>query len=178
MFGGHEHFVEQFQKSWLHVPENVVHRNAFEKILFTEKLAKFCDFFISWPKLWHVWNQTISSNCHFETVFGKMWTIRFSVWYYSICTLVCYHSTSTVILNRTFTYIPSFCFSYGLFVRCGSGSGEIWLDDVRCVGNESALTECPNRGWGNHNCRHHEDSACRCYYGNGPDVTHCNSTSR
>ena len=45
----------------------------------------------------------------------------------------------------------------------GSGSGQIWLDDVRCSGNEADIGECNFLGWGTHNCRHYEDAGVRCY---------------
>ena len=44
----------------------------------------------------------------------------------------------------------------------GTRDQTIALDDVRCLGNESNLLECPNRGWEVHNCRHAEDVGIRC----------------
>ncbi|XP_053120391.1 deleted in malignant brain tumors 1 protein-like [Hemicordylus capensis] len=44
----------------------------------------------------------------------------------------------------------------------GRGSGRIWLDEVQCTGTESALSQCPARPWGEHNCNHGEDAGVVC----------------
>jgi len=47
----------------------------------------------------------------------------------------------------------------------GSGTGVIWLDNLRCNGNETSFDNCTHHGWGAHNCDHREDVSILC--GNG-----------
>ncbi len=49
--------------------------------------------------------------------------------------------------------------------RFGEGSGPIWMDNMDCTGAETALADCPFRGWGVHNCRHREDAGAVCTTG-------------
>ncbi|XP_067360301.1 uncharacterized protein [Channa argus] len=60
----------------------------------------------------------------------------------------------------------------------GQGSGPIWLDDVRCTGNESAITECTHSGLGAHNCNHGEDAGVICEVINATTSTTRPSTTR
>ncbi|XP_074666362.1 scavenger receptor cysteine-rich domain-containing protein DMBT1-like isoform X1 [Strix aluco] len=47
-------------------------------------------------------------------------------------------------------------------VRYGEGTGQIWLDEVNCTGEERNLSECRARPWGEHNCYHVEDASVEC----------------
>lgn len=45
------------------------------------------------------------------------------------------------------------------------GKGQIWLDQVKCQGNESGIDQCTHWQWGEHNCLHTEDVGVRCFTG-------------
>ncbi|XP_029466616.1 deleted in malignant brain tumors 1 protein-like [Rhinatrema bivittatum] len=44
----------------------------------------------------------------------------------------------------------------------GEGSGNIFLDEVVCAGNESSLFQCHHSDWNVHNCDHSEDAGVIC----------------
>ncbi|CAK6973445.1 deleted in malignant brain tumors 1 protein-like [Scomber scombrus] len=50
----------------------------------------------------------------------------------------------------------------------GQGSGNIWLDNVSCFGDESSITECRHHGLGVHNCGHIEDASVVCEFQHPP----------
>ncbi|XP_071157151.1 scavenger receptor cysteine-rich domain-containing protein DMBT1-like [Mytilus edulis] len=56
--------------------------------------------------------------------------------------------------------------SYGALAKgnafYGAGRGQIWLDNVNCVGNETSISQCGSRGWGVNNCGHSEDASVSC----------------
>ena len=48
--------------------------------------------------------------------------------------------------------------------NAGSGprTGPVWLNEVRCVGNESSISECVHIGWRDHDCWHNYDAGVVC----------------
>lgn len=53
-------------------------------------------------------------------------------------------------------------YARGTSFTAGNGSGDIWMDDLRCGGSESDLASCTFSGWGVHNCSHSEDVGVEC----------------
>ena len=43
-----------------------------------------------------------------------------------------------------------------------SGSGQIWLANVACNGNEQNLGSCTHNDWGNQDCTHSQDAGVEC----------------
>ena len=47
-------------------------------------------------------------------------------------------------------------------VMYGQGSGNVWLSNLACTGNESSISECLHIGWGETNCDHTKDAGVTC----------------
>ena len=47
----------------------------------------------------------------------------------------------------------------------GQGNGEVWLENLKCVGTESTIRDCAHRGWGMGSCSHSEDAGVKCIKG-------------
>ena len=45
----------------------------------------------------------------------------------------------------------------------GRGTGEIWIDQLNCAGDEDSIFECDMNELGDHNCQHKEDAGVECY---------------
>lgn len=46
--------------------------------------------------------------------------------------------------------------------RYGRGTGYIFLDNLKCKGNEPSLLRCSHIRWDVHNCDHSEDAGAAC----------------
>ena len=47
----------------------------------------------------------------------------------------------------------------------------IWLDNVRCTGEEKQLTDCDHTGIAVHNCDHTEDATVKCTNIEKPEIS-------
>ncbi|XP_060064195.1 neurotrypsin-like [Ylistrum balloti] len=92
---------------------------------------------------------------------GGPWEGRLEIKYANIWGTVCndgFDITAANIVCRDLGYegarsVQSF----------GSGRGQIWLDEVSCIGNETSLMNCRRNNLAVHDCRHSEDVGVVCY---------------
>lgn len=64
-----------------------------------------------------------------------------------VCRMLGYHGNAEAVSSAHF----------------GSGSGQIWMDEVSCVGDETSLAKCTFRGFGRNDCSHNEDAGVICH---------------
>ena len=98
-----------------------------------------------------------------EGPLSKNGTGRLEVFYNGTWGTICDDSWN---INAAKVACRQLGYNYSLGVLTGSnvpdGSGQIWLDDVKCEGNETDLEDCTHNGWGKEDCSHSEDVGVEC----------------
>lgn len=89
---------------------------------------------------------------------GRVEIQRFGVWG-SICDDSFDDHDAKVICNILGFFGPAQAHVGGIF---GVGTGQIWLDELECVGSEKNIEDCPSALWGQNNCNHNEDAGVTC----------------
>ena len=88
-------------------------------------------------------------------------TGRIEIQYNGLWGTICernFDLNSANVACRSLGFIAALC----LVSTIRSGTGPIWLNNVRCLGNETSLEQCPHDGFGNHNCYHSLDIGVEC----------------
>ena len=82
---------------------------------------------------------------------GEWGTVCSDYWDYNDTKVACGQLGYTGVVESLTSLFPD-----------GSSSQRIWLDDVRCTGGESKLTDCRSNGLGNEDCTHSQDVGIIC----------------
>ena len=85
-------------------------------------------------------------NGHWGTVCGDYWS---------------YNNTRVACRQLGYTGVKT-SFTPGPFSPSGLNSQRIWLNNVRCTGNESQLIYCSHNGYGIEDCSHSQDVGIHC----------------
>ena len=89
---------------------------------------------------------------------GKWGTICDDHWGYREATVIC----------RMLNYSAAvYAVGYAHFGQANS-SFPIWMDSVKCRGDEKTIAACRHDGWGTHDCSHSEDAGVVCFNGSIP----------
>lgn len=96
-------------------------------------------------------NSDVPYQGHVQVCFNGNWgTVCHDSWDYrdaqTVCRMLGYNGTAVSTVFRYF----------------GTESGPIFLDEVRCFGNETQLLDCQAEDPGNHDCSHFQDAGVIC----------------
>ena len=83
-----------------------------------------------------------------RTICGDSWDLRDAD---VVCRQLGYEGALSALRNTTVRYSAF-----------GQRTGQIWLNEVNCNGNETSISECKHRGWGAHDCRYYFDAGVVC----------------
>ena len=87
---------------------------------------------------------------------------RLEMLYYGIWGTICddfFDITNANVACRRLGLVAARSYS----TTVARGSGFIWLDNVQCIGSETALEQCSHRGFGvTSGCNHYEDVGVTC----------------
>ncbi|XP_033630027.1 adhesion G-protein coupled receptor G4-like isoform X2 [Asterias rubens] len=94
---------------------------------------------------------SVPSEGRVEVFYDGQWgTVCDDGWYITDASVVCRQLGFTGATNAW------------LSAHFGEGTGQIFMDDINCDGNEKRLQDCAFGGWGDHNCYHAEDASVTC----------------
>ena len=65
-------------------------------------------------------------------------------------------------IRKSVVYLLHYTGAVALTTGFSVGAGRIWLDNVRCVGTETRLIDCPAGALGTNACGHSSDAGVRC----------------
>ncbi|GAB1610548.1 receptor-type tyrosine-protein phosphatase kappa-like, partial [Argonauta hians] len=102
---------------------------------------------------------------------------RVEVFYNNIWGTICddnFDSTNAYVVCKSLNYESGKVLPAGSYPE---GSGRIWMDDVRCVGNEKSIFDCQYSPLGSHDCTHKQDVMLSCTTSLNTQVTQCDNSS-
>ena len=82
------------------------------------------------------------------TICGDSWDLRDAD---VVCRQLGYERALSAPRDTTFRYPTP-----------GQNTGQIWLDEVNCEGNETSISDCNHLGFAAHDCRYYFDAGVVC----------------